>query len=180
MRADAARNLDAVLQTGAQLLARDPGASIAAIAARAGVDRSTVDRRFASREALLAAVRQAKLDAVQQVFDQARLAEAPVTVALHRYIEGTIAVSRQWPVDVARLREDPAAAVRVTELTGRLDAFLDRAVREGLLRLGLPPGWARSVLIRLIDVAAHEQPTLAPGPLADLVVESLLSGLGPR
>src|SRR5438067_2566926 len=103
MRADAARNLDAVLQTGARLLARDPGTSIAAIAAAAGVDRRTVYRRFTTREALMAAVYVAKLDACEEVVAQARLAEAPVAVALHRYAEGTITVSRRWPVDVQQV-----------------------------------------------------------------------------
>ncbi|MFC9627623.1 TetR family transcriptional regulator, partial [Streptomyces sp. NPDC056930] len=46
MRADAARNLEAVLTAGARMLAADPGASIASIAAEAGVDRRTVYRRF--------------------------------------------------------------------------------------------------------------------------------------
>jgi hypothetical protein len=37
--------------------------------------------------------------ASQRVLDEARLLEAPVTVALHRYVEGIIAVSREWPLD---------------------------------------------------------------------------------
>jgi AcrR family transcriptional regulator len=63
MRVDAARNLDAVLQTGARLLADDPTTSVATIAAEAGVDRRTVHRRFAGRQALLCAVFHAKLAA---------------------------------------------------------------------------------------------------------------------
>src|ERR1700744_295553 len=124
MRADAARNLDTVLQTGARLLAEDPATSIATIAAEAGVDRRTVYRRFATREALLAAVFQAKLDAAEHVLDDARLTEAPVAVALHRYVEGIIPVSRQWPVNVRRMmRSDPAAHHRREQQSARLDDF---------------------------------------------------------
>ncbi|GAA2933659.1 TetR/AcrR family transcriptional regulator [Streptomyces thioluteus] len=178
MRADAARNLDAVLQTGARLLATDPGASIAAIAAAAGVDRRTVYRRFSTRETLMAAVHTAKLDACEDVLDRARLDEAPVPAALHRYAEGIIAVSRRWPVDIRQVRDEEGIA-RLERLIERLDAFVARAVREKILRPGLPDGWARSMLTHLINVASHEMPELSPAQGADLVVRSLLSGLGP-
>jgi AcrR family transcriptional regulator len=181
MRADAARNLDAVLHTGARLLAQDPGISIATIAAEAGVDRRTVYRRFATREALLAAVFQAKLDASERVLDQARLTEAPVAVALHRYVEGIIPVSRQWPVNVrTMMHSDPAARDRREALSGRLDTFVTRAADEGLLRPDLPDGWARAVLDQLVDLIGHQFISLEPGPAADLVVGSLLSGIGAR
>jgi AcrR family transcriptional regulator len=180
MRADAARNLDAVLQTGARLLAEDPATSIATIAAAAGVDRRTVYRRFATREALLAAVFRAKLDAAERVLDEARLTEAPVAVALHRYVEGIIPVSRRWPVNVRRMmRSDPAAHLRREAASARLDAFVQRAADEGLLRGDLPPGWARSMLDQLVDLVAHQFTDLPPGPAADLVVASLLRGVSP-
>ncbi|MFJ9615881.1 TetR family transcriptional regulator [Streptomyces noursei] len=179
MRADAARNLDAVLQTGARLLAQDPATSIAAIATAAGVDRRTVYRRFSTREALMAAVHTAKLDACEDVLAQARLTEAPVTVALHRYAEGIIAVSRKWPVDLQQAR-DEAATARLQRLLQHLDAFTARAVREGVLRPGLPDRWARTLLTHLTNMASHEMPELTPAQGADLVTRSLLTGLGPN
>lgn len=178
MRADAARNLDAVLQTGARLLACDPGTSIAAIAAEAGVDRRTVYRRFKTREALLAAVHEAKLEACEKAVTEARLTEAPVMVALHRYAEGIITVGRRWPVDVRQV-QDGAAADRLGRLIAQLDAFMARAVREGVIRPGLPGGWARSLLIHLTNIASHEMPELTTAQGADMVVQSLITGLGP-
>lgn len=178
MRADAARNLDAVVQTGARLLAQDPSTSIAAIAAATGVDRRTVYRRFRTREALMAAVHTAKLDACEQVLAQARLAEAPVAVALHRYAEGIITVSRRWPVDLQQV-EDEAAAARLHWLIEQLDAFMARAVREGFIRPGLPDRWARSLLVHLTNIASHEMSELSPAQGADMVAQSLFTGLGP-
>lgn len=179
MRADAARNLSRVLQTGARLLSEDATTSIAAIAEAAGVDRRTVYRHFDTREKLLAAVFEAKLDAAEQVLDEARLLEAPVAVALHRYAEGIIPVSRSWPLDTRRMmRGDPAANARREEQSGRLDEFVRRASDEGLLRAGLPAGWARSILDTLIDTAAHDFPGIAPPQAADLVVDTLLHGVG--
>ncbi|MEU1080784.1 TetR family transcriptional regulator [Streptomyces sp. NPDC005908] len=179
MRADAARNLAAVLRAGARLLAEDPGASMAAIAGAAGVDRTTVHRRFANREALLSAVFQAKLDSAERVLDEARLVESPPPVALHRYLEGIIPVSREWPVDMRlMMQKDPAARARREEQSARLDAFIRRALDEGYLRAGVDAAWARTVLDKLVDTVAHRFPDLEPPQAADLVAATFLNGLG--
>lgn len=173
------RNLDTLLQTGARLLARDPATSMATIAQEAGVDRRTVYRRFATREALVVALFTAKLDAYERVLDEARLKEAPVAVALHRYVESVLPVSRQWPVDFGRLDSgDVAVEQRRRRLRERLDVFIERAAAEGLFRTDLPAGWVRRTLDEYVHVAAHRYPDLEPPQAADLIVDCLLNGLG--
>ena len=178
MRSDAARNLQLLLRTGARLLAEDPSTSIAAIAAAAHVDRRTVYRRFTSREELLAAVHSARYDAVERAIDAARLPEAPVAVALHRYVEGIIAVNRAWPVVMRNVLADPSVTEHRNRLVKEVDDFLVRAVDEGLLRPDLPPGWVNAVLPSLMLHAAEGLPDLTPAQAADLVVETLLRGAG--
>jgi serine phosphatase RsbU (regulator of sigma subunit) len=53
-RADALRNRERILEAAERMLKRSPSATLADIAAAAGVARSTLHRRFPSREALLA------------------------------------------------------------------------------------------------------------------------------
>ena len=112
------------------MLAADPGASIASIAGEAGVDRRTVYRRFASREELLAAIYEGPPGGHRARHrSHARLREAPVAVALHRYVENIIA--RQ--PHVAR-RPDPHARRR----HGPRDAGTRRAAKSTPFS-GAPP-----------------------------------------
>ncbi|WP_344493990.1 TetR/AcrR family transcriptional regulator [Nonomuraea monospora] len=178
MRADAARNLERVLSTGARMLADDPTVTIAAIAAAAGVDRRTVYRRFASREELLAAVYKARYDAVEEAVEAARLREAPVAVALHRYVEGIVGVNRKWPVETSRMLREETLRERRRRLIDEVDAFLARATDEGLLRSDLPPGWVATVLPPLMEHAADGLPELSAAQAADVVVDTLLRGAG--
>jgi serine phosphatase RsbU (regulator of sigma subunit) len=57
-RADALRNRERILEAAQRLLERSPSATLADIAAAAGVARSTLHRRFASRDDLLSALRE--------------------------------------------------------------------------------------------------------------------------
>jgi AcrR family transcriptional regulator len=180
VRADATRNLELVLSTGARLLADDPSVSIAAIAAAAGVDRRTVYRRFASREELMAAVYGARYDAVEEAVDAARLREAPVAVALHLYVEGIIGVNRKWPVETSRMLREETIGERRRRLIAEVDLFLKRATDEGLLRSDLPPGWVGTVLPSLMVHAAEELSELSAAQAADVVVDTLLRGAGAR
>ncbi|MFJ9538305.1 TetR/AcrR family transcriptional regulator [Streptomyces sp. NPDC101225] len=160
------------------MLAADPGASIASIAGEAGVDRRTVYRRFASREDLLAAIYAARLTAVEQAIEDARLREAPVAVALHRYVENIITVNRTWPVDLTRMLADEDVRARRDASVHEVDVFLRRATDEGLLRPDLPEGWAGALMPQLMHLVSRQLPRLSAGRAADVVVDTLLNGLG--
>ncbi|MEU5686047.1 TetR/AcrR family transcriptional regulator [Streptomyces venezuelae] len=162
------------------MLATDPGASIASIATEAGVDRRTVYRRFASREDLLTAIYEARLAAIEHAIDDARLREAPVAVALHRYVENIITVNRTWPVDLTRMLTDDAVRRRRNASAQEVDVFLQRATDEGLLRRDQPDGWASALLPQLMHLVSRHNPELSAGQAADVVVDTLLHGLGPR
>ncbi|AEY85397.1 TetR-family transcriptional regulator [Streptomyces hygroscopicus subsp. jinggangensis 5008] len=151
---------------------------MADIAVEAGVDRRTVYRRFASREALLKAVYKARLDAIGDVLHEARLHEAPVHVALHRYVEGIIEVNRTWPVDLARMLADDPSRVRRDRFVREVDALLQRATDEGLFRPGLPAGWVSALTPLLLHQASRELTHLTAGQAADVVVDTLLNGIG--
>ena len=49
---------------------------------------------------------------------------------------------------------------------------------EGLLRPGLPQGWASALLPQLMHLVFRELPELSAGQAADVVVDTLLNGLG--
>ncbi|KDN24012.1 TetR/AcrR family transcriptional regulator [Amycolatopsis rifamycinica] len=178
MRADAARNLELLLTTGARMLAEDPATSIAAIAAEAGVDRRTVYRRFTGREELLAAVYEARLAAIEAAIEAARLREAPVPVALHRYVEEIVGVNRTWPAEVSRMRSDPEIWARRLRAVEEVDRFLERATEEGFLRTDVPARWPGHVLGSLVHLSTRDLPGLSDAQAADVIVETFLRSFG--
>ncbi|NLU73308.1 TetR/AcrR family transcriptional regulator [Streptomyces sp. HNM0575] len=177
MRADATRNLDAVLRAAARLFATDSGTRIVDVAAAAGVDQRTVYRRFESREELLLAVYRARLDAVDALIDTILADDEPVLSALRAFAEGGIRISREWPVDI-RAAVDTASLRRRQEVDQRMSAFLRRAEREGVIAEGLPERWPLVLLQSQLHCAAHDMPELTPGEAADLVVRAFLGGIG--
>jgi AcrR family transcriptional regulator len=178
MRVDATRNLEAILETAARLLAEDPSTSMTAIAAEAGVNRRLVHRRFASREELHDAVVHTKLEAIDVVLRDARLDSAPVAVALHRFVEGIIAVVRRYPIDPEQMRDDAESYARMLDQRAQIAAFMQRAMDEGLIRSDLPEGLPQALLHQSIGLLARQFPDDDPGEAADIAVDTLLSGMG--
>ena len=174
MRADATRNVEAVLRAAARVFSADPLARISDVAIAAGVDKRTVYRRFDSREDLLLAVYLARLDRLSELIDASFSGDLAVRDALLTFAEGGIRLSRDWPVDI-RAVTDQEIQRRRAELDARMDDFLGRT---GVIAPDLPAGWALRVLQTQLHTVAQEMPDLEPGPAAALVIETFLHGVG--
>ena len=78
--------LDAAVTT----LLISPGASLAEVAAAAGVSRTTLHSRFATRNDLLAALAHDAMDLLSRAYAAARLEEGDVRDALRRLLTETV------------------------------------------------------------------------------------------
>jgi AcrR family transcriptional regulator len=138
-RADAQRNRTRILEAASAALAADPGASLNAIARRAGVGAGTLYRHFPAREDLILALYGHEIEQLAGRVD-ALLASGPPTDAL-----------RAWFLALARLIHikhglgdalDTAAGRAVIDASyapvlGAIRQLLDAGAAAGELRDGL-------------------------------------------
>jgi hypothetical protein len=73
-----------------------------------------------------------------------------------------------------------AKATAVAQAFAPLDAVLQRARTEGVIRADVPLAWARETLGALIKVALHQaaEGTLSRDAAPAMIVDTLLRGLG--
>jgi hypothetical protein len=99
-------------------------------------------------------------------------------VALHRFVEGIIAVVRRYPIDPEQMRDDAESYARMLDQRAQVGAFMQRAMDEGLIRSDLPDGLPQALLHQIIALLAHRFPDDDPGQAADIAVDTLLKGMG--
>ncbi len=171
-RADARKNIAAILDAATECLARDPDASVNDIAAAAGVGRVTLYGHFESRGALVAEVVERAmrdgdtvLDAVDLTGDPraalGRLLDASWQVT-HRY--GGLVLAAQAALPEADFREAHDKPVQ------RMQRLLRRGRRERSFRSDMPVDWqvmtiqgvihAASGAVHRGEVTAHRVPGL--------------------
>ena len=142
-RADARKNVEAIVEAATACLARDPDTSVNDIARAAGVGRVTLYGHFENRSALVAEVvsramahSDATLSAVdltgEPVAALSRLLDATWRIT-HRY--GAVVVAAEQALTPAQLKEAHEAPVR------RVQRVLRRGRQDGSFRTDMPLSW---------------------------------------
>ena len=158
-RATAERNLQAILDAAEALLDEGASASIAAVAARAGVSRVTVYAHFASREAILEAVIERGVGRATVAFEAATAGVASAAEALERAITaGWAELSRHSAVAEAAAAQLSPDALRRTHEAG--NAHVQRLIQTGRergeFRTDVPVEWQASVFHALLHAAGDD------------------------
>lgn len=127
----------AILETAAHLLA-ERDASMAEIAAAAGVGRATLYRYYPTREALLAAIAAQALQELAERIGDAALEHATVPEGIERLARVLLTVADRYVVLIReRVKPDEDEADRC--LGKPLRALFERGARDGTLRADLAP-----------------------------------------
>lgn len=155
-RADALRNIEAIIAAATRLLAVDPEVSINEIAKAAGVGRVTLYGHFDSRATLIREVVDRAISQTHEALAQldldgdprgalGRLLEASWHLT-HRFGAVVVAASQALtPEQVHRAHEEPAERVR---------ALLQRGREAGEFRGDMPLDWQISVIQAILHGAS--------------------------
>ncbi|WP_246342092.1 TetR/AcrR family transcriptional regulator [Actinomadura verrucosospora] len=179
LRADAERTVRTILEAAERVLSADPAATMEQIAEAAGVARTTVHRRFATRDALIDALTEWAVRRLAEAVDAAPDASAPPLVTLYQVTANVLEVKIGWGFAMTRAgRSTMPEVVRVqAEIAAKCDELFLRAQEAGIVRDDVDLVWARRVYYALLYEASTGHGTEKPGALATLVVDTLLRGI---
>lgn len=148
------------------------------IAEAAGVARTTVHRRFASRDALVDAMTAWATRQFAAAIEAARPQDAPPLVALYQVTANVLRVKIDWGFAMSRARSgDPEVARVHADAEAACERLFLRAQAAGVLRADVEPEWARRVYYALLHEAAQVRDD-TPEALATRLVDTLLRGVG--
>ncbi len=170
-RADAARNVDRILESAIHVFALDPGAGMSEVALHAEVGRATLYRHFPCRDDLMAAIRaQARQEAVAAV-ESCPVDEGSSLDAIEQIVRAVIELGDRYRF-ISGWRANPGEDQEPRErIAAALRTAVERGQRRGEITRSIPPEWA-VVVIRSLMLAAIEQ--LSAGTMSDRDAERLV------
>lgn len=174
LRIDAQRTVENIVATARDVLAENPHASIAEIADRAEVHRTTLTRYFPTREALVESILARALEAIDSRIAEAGTESSDVIAALRRATLGWLEEATRWRTNrYAPLGQVPGSSEAPARIRARMTALIERGQREGPLRNDVPAvslylAWAG------MTIASNALATdLPPEQVADNIVTML-------
>lgn len=182
-RADARRNIEAILAAAVTCLARDPEASVVDIAAAAGVGRVTLYSHFKTRAELIDAALVRTIRRADEILDATDTSGDPVE-ALTNLVASSWQIVHQFRnILLAAQRELAPERIRGVHnrILRRTQSIVERGQRTGAFRTDLPKRWLITTAFSLMHAAAEEAATgrvrvdRAPG----LIAATLLAAFTP-
>ena len=180
-RADAVRNIEAIVEAATRLLAVDPDVSVNEIAREAGVGRITLYGHFDSRAALVHEVADRAIAHTEEALAHVDIGGDP-REALGRLMEATWHLSHRFGALVVAATQalSPEQQRRAhDEPTDRVRTLLRRGRRAGQFRSDVPIDWQISVIQAILhgaSAAVHRAEITAEDAPA-LVRDTILSAL---
>jgi len=180
-RADARRNVAAILAAATECLARDPETSMAEIAAAAGVGRMTLYGHFKTRAELLDAVLSRAVAQAHGALDAVDVSGDPRDALARLAAASWLVVDRLRNVLAAAQRELPAERIHQAheQVLDRVQALIERGRDAGAFRTDLPVPWLVSLAMNVMHAAATEVTAgrLTSGQAPSVVAATLLAAL---
>jgi TetR/AcrR family transcriptional regulator, mexCD-oprJ operon repressor len=155
-----ARVSGAILEAAATVLAeRGEQASMADVAAAAGMARATVYRYFPNREALFEALGRLAVEQAGERLRAARLEEIAVSDAFERAVRALVGVGDPFVV-VSRESARPDREQFERSVAAPLRELIQRAQSLGEVRRDLPAAWLMESLIGIVVSGLQTRPSL--------------------
>jgi TetR/AcrR family transcriptional repressor of mexCD-oprJ operon len=181
-RADAERNIAAILEAGLTCFSRSADASVAEVARAAGVGRVTLYGHFPSRQELVDAVLGHAISKANTALDAVAIDHGPADEALARLIGSSWRIIDQHRGLLAAAQAHlPPARVRHhhDQAMARVEQLIARGQDEGEFRTDLPRSWLVATFYSLMHGAAEEVDAgrLDPAGAAGVLVATILAAL---
>lgn len=171
LRSDARRNRGRVLDAAAEVFAEQgPGASVDEVARRAGVGHATVFRRFPTKDALIRAVVDRRIEQLHGLADEALARDDPGAAFTDFVWRAAELTAKDRGLDECFLRCSDSPTLRALREAGA--RITRRAQEAGAVRSDLPPHEVGELIRAAIRVAG-------PGRWRRNV-QVVLDGLQPR
>lgn len=174
-RADATRNDERIVDIAIEQLSRDPQAGLDDIARAAGIGRTTLHRRYRTRDELMTALRARARQDLRGIIRDSRLDENSAVDALDRLLDNLLAKIGVYRFLV--LNPAPTGHRSDRIVARELGALVRRGQEDGVFTTTNPPSWWVEVIQALLVLAVNPPVDVPQRDLPDTIRATLAGGL---